>query len=81
MGPGPVADWLMEGQLQKMVLVVTSVATKEVLERWTFDIHTDRAAAGGGRAPPFRMSPTVSLPVLASMPRLHLGTSAADAAP
>ncbi|KAK9841792.1 hypothetical protein WJX81_003534 [Elliptochloris bilobata] len=43
-----MSDWLLDGQLQKMVLVITSVASKEVLERWTFDIETDKAAAGGG---------------------------------
>ena len=42
------ADWLLTGALQKMVLVVTSVATKEVLERWTFDIQTDREVLDGG---------------------------------
>ena len=41
----PCADWLVTGALQKMVLVVTSVATKEVLERWTFDIQTDKGGA------------------------------------
>lgn len=41
------AAWLLEGQLQKMVLVVTSATSKEVLERWTFDVITDREAASG----------------------------------
>lgn len=41
------ADWLVTGALQKMVLVVTSVFTKEVLERWTFDIQTDKAVLSG----------------------------------
>jgi len=31
--------WLEQGELEKLVLVVTSVASKEVLERWTFDIQ------------------------------------------
>ena len=44
----PCADWLVTGALQKMVLVVTSVATKEVLERWTFDIQTDKEVLAGG---------------------------------
>lgn len=38
------ADWLLAGQLQKMVMVVTSCTTKEVQERWTFDILTNAAA-------------------------------------
>ncbi len=41
------ADWLSTGALQKMVLVITSVSTKEVLERWTFDIQTDKAVLSG----------------------------------
>ena len=31
-----------------MVLVITSVESKEVLERWTFDIQTDAQAVAGG---------------------------------
>ncbi len=31
-----------------MVLVISSVASKEVLERWTFDIQTDKAAVEEG---------------------------------
>lgn len=38
------ADWLLAGQLQKMVMVVTSCVSKKVLERWTFDILTDPTA-------------------------------------
>lgn len=41
------ADWLMRGILQKIVLVISSVTSKEVLERWTFDIQTDDDAASG----------------------------------
>ena len=43
----PRAAWLLAGQLQKMVLVVSSAASKDVLERWTFDVLTDREAAAG----------------------------------
>ena len=42
------ADWLMAGQLQKMVLVITSSKSQEVLERWTFDLQTDKTAISGG---------------------------------
>ena len=31
-----------------MVLVISSVASKEVLERWTFDIQTDKATMDEG---------------------------------
>eukprot|EP00891_Asterochloris_glomerata_P009275 jgi/Astpho2/9275/e_gw1.00139.40.1_t len=46
-----MSDWLIQGVLQKMVLVITSVESKEVLERWTFDIQTDAQAMAGGRPP------------------------------
>eukprot|EP01133_Synstelium_polycarpum_P005942 gene5942-6881_t len=31
----------MTGDVQKLVLVVTDVVTKDVLERWVFDVQTD----------------------------------------
>lgn len=39
-----ISDWMVSGSLQKLVLVVTSVETKETLERWTFDIEEQSAA-------------------------------------
>lgn len=45
--PAPGAEWLEGGALQKVVLVITGVASKEVLERWTFDIQTDKAVVAG----------------------------------
>ena len=41
------ADWLEQGELQRLVLVITSQSTKEVLERWTFNIQTEQAAVAG----------------------------------
>lgn len=41
------AEWLGSGTLQKVVLVITSVSSKEVLERWTFDIQTDKTIVAG----------------------------------
>lgn len=46
------ADWLLGAQLQKMVMVVTSTVSKATLERWTFDILTDRTALAAQCAPP-----------------------------
>mmetsp|Transcript_41275 Transcript_41275/g.78892 ORF Transcript_41275/g.78892 Transcript_41275/m.78892 type:complete len:204 (+) Transcript_41275:215-826(+) len=43
-----ISDWMLNGALQKLVLVVTSVGSKETLERWTFDIETDPEVAGDG---------------------------------
>lgn len=37
----PYSDWLATGTLQKVVLVVTAVGSRDVLERWAFDIETD----------------------------------------
>ena len=34
-------EWLEAGQLQRIVLVIMSKATNEVLERWNFTIETD----------------------------------------
>lgn len=44
----PQTDWLERGLLQRLVLVVTSAYTSEVLERWTFEVQTDAATLGGG---------------------------------
>jgi hypothetical protein len=41
-------DWLERGLLQRLVLVVTSAYSNEVLERWTFEVQTDAATLGGG---------------------------------
>ena len=45
-----INDWLMEKKLQKLVLVVTAVGSKEVLERWVFNIETDADASGASGA-------------------------------
>jgi hypothetical protein len=39
---------MLKGVLQKMVLVISSINNREVMERWTFDIITDKQALGGG---------------------------------
>lgn len=36
-----LSEWLEAGQLQRIVLVIMSKATGEVLERWNFNIVTD----------------------------------------
>jgi mitotic spindle assembly checkpoint protein MAD2 len=36
-----LSDWLMKSVVQQLVLVVTSVATGEVLERWVFQIEVE----------------------------------------
>mmetsp|Transcript_11177 Transcript_11177/g.27139 ORF Transcript_11177/g.27139 Transcript_11177/m.27139 type:complete len:207 (+) Transcript_11177:105-725(+) len=36
-----LSEWLYAGIVQKLVVVVTSVDTNQVLERWNFDIQTE----------------------------------------
>lgn len=43
-----LSDWLFKGLVQKLVLVVTSLDTQQVLERWVFDIQTDDESLKGG---------------------------------
>lgn len=40
-------SWLETGTLQKVVLVITSASSKQVLERWSFDIHMETSDADG----------------------------------
>lgn len=47
--------WLTNGQVQKLVVVITGTETREILERWVFNIETDRAALVPG-APPRQKS-------------------------
>lgn len=50
--PCIIAVWLEQGCLQQMVLVITEADTKDVLERWTFDIDTNKdVLAGKGWVP------------------------------
>lgn len=46
-----LAEWLSKGEVQKLVVVITGVETREVLERWVFNIDTDRAALAPGCVP------------------------------
>ena len=41
---GQVEKWLMEGDIQQLVIVITGIETKQVLERWVFNIETDKSA-------------------------------------
>jgi len=38
--------WLESGEVQKLVIVIASISNKEVLERWIFDIHTEKPKDG-----------------------------------
>ena len=39
-----ISEWLNELIVQRVVLVVSSIDTGEVLERWQFDIECDKTA-------------------------------------
>lgn len=44
-------EWLEAGKLRQLVLVITDASTSEVLERWTFDIETNKEVVAGGKPP------------------------------
>lgn len=39
-----LAAWLAAGQVQKLVVAITGLESKETLERWVFNVETDKAA-------------------------------------
>eukprot|EP00164_Ancoracysta_twista_P005517 GFYU01007567.1.p1 GENE.GFYU01007567.1~~GFYU01007567.1.p1 ORF type:complete len:207 (+),score=64.52 GFYU01007567.1:34-654(+) len=43
-----LSEWLIHGCVQKLVVVITSVDTGDVLERWVFDIETDDSVGPDG---------------------------------
>lgn len=43
-----LAAWLAAGQVQKLVVAITGVESKETLERWVFNVDTDKAALEPG---------------------------------
>jgi mitotic spindle assembly checkpoint protein MAD2 len=36
--------WLLRGEVQRLVLVVTGSDSGETLERWVFNVHSERPA-------------------------------------
>jgi mitotic spindle assembly checkpoint protein MAD2 len=40
---------LEKGHVQKLIVVVTGVDTKDVLERWVFNVETDKGTLEGTR--------------------------------
>jgi mitotic spindle assembly checkpoint protein MAD2 len=47
-----LTDWLMGGNVHKLVVVIADCETGESKERWNFDIQTDKEAATTGSAKP-----------------------------
>jgi mitotic spindle assembly checkpoint protein MAD2 len=44
---GQVEAWAAQGSLQQLVLVIAKIDTQEPLERWVFNVETDKAALDG----------------------------------
>mmetsp|Transcript_21246 Transcript_21246/g.43463 ORF Transcript_21246/g.43463 Transcript_21246/m.43463 type:complete len:202 (-) Transcript_21246:147-752(-) len=44
-----LSQWLAAGSVQKLVVVVTGQQTQETLERWVFDVHTDKSIGVDGK--------------------------------
>ncbi|RHY76125.1 hypothetical protein DYB30_002254 [Aphanomyces astaci] len=42
-----LAGWLVESQVQKLVVVVANANTDDILERWMFDVYADPPSAHG----------------------------------
>ncbi|DBA04167.1 TPA: hypothetical protein N0F65_004275, partial [Lagenidium giganteum] len=47
-----LSNWLLQGEVQKLVLVITGIETEEVLERWVFDVHAEKPTQSGAPAKP-----------------------------
>ncbi|KAI9905738.1 hypothetical protein PsorP6_013707 [Peronosclerospora sorghi] len=45
-----LSNWLLKGEVQKLVLVITGVETQEVMERWAFEVHAVDSASDSPNA-------------------------------
>ena len=43
-----LSDWLVKGEVQKLVIVINGAESGEVLERWVFNVETDKDSIAGG---------------------------------
>lgn len=43
-----LAAWLLKGDVRKLVLVITGAETNETLERWVFNVETDKEVVATG---------------------------------
>ena len=52
-----LSNWLMQGEVQKLVVVVNGIESGETLERWVFNVEHDGEAKAAGPesgGPPIR---------------------------
>eukprot|EP00850_Spirogloea_muscicola_P000789 SM000003S11034 [mRNA] locus=s3:542820:544629:+ [translate_table: standard] len=45
-----ISNWMLKGTLQKLVMVIASVHTREALERWVFNVEADKPVGKDGAA-------------------------------
>lgn len=45
---GQIQEWLIQRKVQKIVLVITNVNTKEVLEKWDFKVEYESQKSADG---------------------------------
>ncbi|GJN02519.1 hypothetical protein PR202_ga19880 [Eleusine coracana subsp. coracana] len=67
-----VAEWLEAGKLQRIVLVIMSQATSEVLERWNFSIETDPEVVEKGCVTLTLLISILHFPVRSGMAQLRV---------
>lgn len=46
---GQMEEWLLNGNVQRLVVVVTGVDSGETLERWQFNVSVEDRGGGGGK--------------------------------
>ena len=46
---GQVESWAAQGTLQQLVMVIAKVESNETLERWVFNVETDKSALEDGK--------------------------------
>lgn len=44
----PCAEWLTQGSIQKLVVVINGIESGDTLERWVFNIETDKGVKADG---------------------------------
>jgi len=49
---GQLKEWILQRSVQKLVLVIASVNSGEVLERWQFDLQLEGESASGATGAP-----------------------------
>ncbi|KAF5840364.1 mitotic spindle assembly checkpoint protein [Dunaliella salina] len=67
--------WLEQGKLKQLVLVITEADTKEVLERWTFDINTNRDVLEGKGPLPDKPEKEITQEIQAIMRQISASVS------